>query len=207
MKTFYGKKFLVCKNFISKDIADLAGQYLINKSIVTKTMFDVRYISPFDQSQGHFGDKQALGSFSIYGDVLMDTLLALSLEKLQKKINKKLYPTYSYARVYKKGDQLVRHKDKEQCEISATLNLKTDKVWPIFVDPTGGLGNKGIKINLKPGDALFYFGTDHEHWRETFDGEYSAQVFLHYNTSKYKENLYDQRTHLGLPGEFSRKVK
>ena len=69
MKSFSGKKYLVYKNFIDKNIAELAGQYLINKSIVTKTMFDVRYISPFDYSQGHFADKQALGSFSMYGIV------------------------------------------------------------------------------------------------------------------------------------------
>ena len=30
----------------------------------------------------------------------------------------KLYPAYTYARIYKKGDELKRHKDRFSCEIS-----------------------------------------------------------------------------------------
>ena len=35
----------------------------------------------------------------------------------------KLYPAYTYARIYKKGDELKRHKDRFSCEISTTMNL------------------------------------------------------------------------------------
>ena len=43
------------------------------------------------------------------------------MEKIQ---NLKLNPTYSYARIYKTGDILHRHKDRFSCEISTTLNLR-----------------------------------------------------------------------------------
>jgi hypothetical protein len=51
----------------------------------------------------------------------------------------KLNPTYAYARIYKKGDILHRHKDRFSCEISTTLNLGGDD-WPIFIekDPKKG---------------------------------------------------------------------
>ena len=58
------------------------------------------------------------------------------LPKMQKETGLELIPTYSYARIYKKGDILKRHKDRPSCEISTTLNLGGDP-WPIFIDDTG----------------------------------------------------------------------
>ena len=52
---------------------------------------------------------------------------------------------------------------------------------------------------------LVYRGNELEHWREPFDGENCGQVFLHYNnlaTKGSKQNLFDKRLHLGLPGSF-----
>ena len=48
----------------------------------------------------------------------------------------KLYPAYTYARIYKKGDELKRHKDRFSCEISTTMNLAGDN-WPIYLEPSG----------------------------------------------------------------------
>jgi hypothetical protein len=118
----------------------------------------------------------------------------------------KLNPNYSYARIYKKGDVLHRHKDRFSCEISTTLNLGGDS-WPIFLEPSEELNKKGIKVDLKPGDMLIYKGNLLEHWREPFEGENCAQVFLHYNnigTEGSNENIYDKRIHLGLPSSFKK---
>ena len=54
---------------------------------------------------------------------------------------------------------------------------------------------------------LIYKGNELEHWREAFEGENCAQVFLHYNNLKTKgseENLFDRRLHLGLPSWFKK---
>lgn len=51
----------------------------------------------------------------------------------------KLIETYSYARIYKKGDILHRHKDRASCEISTTLNLGGPQ-WPIFLEPDASKG-------------------------------------------------------------------
>ena len=52
---------------------------------------------------------------------------------------------------------------------------------------------------------LIYKGNLLEHWREPFEGEDCAQVFLHYNnmaTDGASKNIYDKRLHLGLPSYF-----
>jgi len=131
----------------------------------------------------------------------METLLQEVKPVMEKHTGLKLSETYSYARIYKKGDVLHRHKDRYSCEISTTLNLGGDP-WSIYLDPTGKQGQAGIKVDLNPGDMLIYSGCDLEHWREEFTGKDCGQVFLHYNKSSSKtakENLYDKRPFLGLP--------
>jgi len=149
----------------------------------------------------------------------METLLEELLPLMKNKTNLNLISTYSYARIYKKGDVLKRHKDRPSCEISTTLNLGGD-LWPIYLSPSENVGipendggqkgitssstAKGIKINLEPGDMLVYSGCILEHWREKFDGDNCAQVFLHYNNidTQGDKNIYDGRPHLGLPSDF-----
>ena len=54
---------------------------------------------------------------------------------MEKTTGLKLYPAYTYGRVYKKGDILKRHKDRFSCEISTTMNLGGDK-WSIYLEPS-----------------------------------------------------------------------
>ena len=37
-----------------------------------------------------------------------------------------------------------------------------------------------IPVNLEPGDALFYMGSNTIHWRERLAGDSARQVFIHY---------------------------
>jgi hypothetical protein len=186
------------------------------KRQVARTMFDARYISPFTTEFGVWNDEQVPNTYSHYSDIAMETLLLAVQPIMEKQTGLKLIPTYSYARIYKKGDVLHRHKDRFSCEISTTLNLGGDK-WPIYIekDPKkGGVvegrgyitdNTKGIKVDLKPGDMLVYRGNMLEHWREEFKGTDCGQVFLHYNnasTKGAKDNIFDKRKHLGLPSWF-----
>ena len=66
----------------------------------------------------------------------METLLQKVKPIMEKESGVKLTETYSYARIYKKGDELKRHKDRYSCEISTTMNLGGDD-WPIFLEPSG----------------------------------------------------------------------
>jgi hypothetical protein len=215
---FKKNKFTVIEKAIDSKIANFVYNYFLMKRQVARTMFDARYISPFTTEFGVWNDDQVPNTYSHYSDIAMETLLLAVQPIMEKQTGLNLIPTYSYARIYKKGDILHRHKDRFSCEISTTLNLGGDP-WPIYIEPNSKMGGliegkgyisdntKGIKVDLKPGDMLVYRGNLLEHWREEFNGKDCAQVFLHYNnaaTKGAKDNIFDKRKHLGLPSWFKK---
>jgi alkylated DNA repair dioxygenase AlkB len=150
---------------------------------------------------GTWKDKQIPNTYSHYADPVMETLLVKVLPKMKQETGLDLVPTYSYARAYKKGDTLHRHKDRPSCEISTTINLGGEP-WPIFIESSGEEGKEGTKVLLEVGDMLVYSGCELEHWREPFDGNICGQVFLHYNHVNgpfAEKNKFDGRQMLGLP--------
>ena len=198
---FQKNKYSVLKNAITPELANFAFKYFLNKRKVAAFLFDNRYISPFTEYFGIWNDEQVPNTYSHYSDMVMETLLEEVKPVMGKHTGLKLSPTYSYARIYKKGDVLARHKDRYSCEISTTLNLGGDE-WPIYLDPTGKKGQAGVKVVLQPGDMLIYSGCDLEHWREEFKGKDCAQVFLHYNHVNgpfAEKNRFDKRPMLGIP--------
>jgi hypothetical protein len=203
--SFDKNKYVVIKQIISKEIAELSCEYLKLKRKVFYTLRETKTISQFNEWFGRIVDTQIPETYCIYSDILMETLLTKIKKKMKQITNLDLIETYSYVRLYKKGDELKRHKDRKACEISTTLNLGGD-VWPIFIEPSGDLGKKGNKIILEPGDMLIYKGSILEHWREPFEGDECIQVFLHYNNidTQGLEYKYDKRPHLGLPYEFKK---
>ena len=203
---FKKKKYTIIREAISKDLAVFIANYFLMKRQVAKTFFAKRYVSPFETIYGTFKDEQVPNTYSHYADIAMETLMLKCQPAMEKATGLKLNPAYTYARIYKKGDVLKRHKDRFSCEISTTMNLGGDP-WPIYLEPSGKEGMKGVKIDLKPGDMLVYSGCELEHWREKFKGKECVQVFLHYNNRKTpgsKENMFDKRPHLGLPSWFKR---
>ena len=196
--------YKIIKQVISKEIAEFNTKYFLLKRQVYQTFLNHRYISPYELVWGTWKDPQALNTYSCYGDIAMETLLQITQSKIEKAIKTKLIPTYSFARIYKKGDILKRHVDRFSCELSGTMFLGGDN-WDIYIDPTGKTGKRGIKVSQNIGDMLIYSGCELEHWREPFTGEYCVQVFTHYNKANSKnpqENKFDTRPHLGLPTWF-----
>ena len=205
--SFKENNFLIIKKAIEPKVSEFVYNYFLMKRQVAKTFFDTRYISPFTTEWGIWNDGHIPNTYSHYADIAMETLLLAVQPIMEKQTGLKLIPTYSYARIYKKGDILKRHKDRFSCEVSTTLNLGGDP-WPIYLEPSGKEGLKGVKVDLKPGDMLVYKGSELEHWRESFEGEDCAQVFLHYNNEATKgsnDNIFDGRNHLGLPSSFKNK--
>ena len=205
---FKKKKYTVIKQAISKDLASFVANYFMMQKQVYDTCRNARYISPFENIIGHYEgkDEQIPNTYSQYSNIAMETLMLKCQPKMEEATGFKLYPAYTYARIYKKGDELKRHKDRFSCEISTTMNLGGDD-WPIYLEPSGETGKKGIKVDLKPGDMLVYSGCELEHWRNKFRGKECIQAFLHYNNRKTpgaKDNMFDKRPHLGLPSWFKR---
>ena len=201
--TFKNNKYKIVRKAISKDIANFVNDYIMMKEKVHDTLKATRYIIPFSDDWGTREDPQCWNAYSQYADIAMETLLVNCLPLVEKETNLKLWPTYAYTRVYKKGHALEKHTDRKSCEVSTTLNLGGD-MWPIYLTDKKG---KDIEVKLKPGDMLLYSGCELEHWRNPFKGNYCSQVFLHYNIQSKKNKIrkFDQRTHLGLPKWFKGK--
>ncbi len=202
---FKEKHYQVIKNLISPDVAELGYRYLLNKRRVFTFLNQHRLISPFSEVYGWMDDPTVENTWATYGDVFFDTILSEKKEDIEKAIDYKLVETYTYARLYKHGDILKRHKDRPSCQISATMFLGGEP-WSIYVDNTGGTNNPGIKVDLEPGDCLMYRGCELEHWRDEFKGEICGQVFFHYNDAsdpQSKELKFDRRPVLGLPNNIA----
>jgi len=199
---------------LSKELANFIFNYMMLQRDAVDFMMKNNKVNPHNPFIGNRIDKQVTGPYSKYADWVMETLLQYMRPIMKAKTGMDLVPTYSYTRLYEKGNILRRHKDRPSCEISTTLHLGGDP-WPIFMDPSGGDfvineykqtikpgAPKGIRIDLKPGDMLIYSGCELEHWREPFEGNVCSQVFLHYNHANgpfAKTNLFDKRPLLGVP--------
>lgn len=191
------------KGLIPEDICNVATKYALLKM---ETEFN---------PEGN--DQQIPGTHSIYSDTLMETLMFFMLPHMEKHTGLELCPTYTYYRVYKTGDELLRHKDRPSCEISTTIclgfsykNADPNYRWGIYIDELSAenkmidgvfvsSNNPGVRVNMDPGDVVIYRGCDVEHWRDKFDadqGSYHIQAFFHYidkNGPYYPEYAYDRR--------------
>ena len=197
--SFEINKYKLIKSVIKKDFCKFIYDYFLLKRKVADSLFKTKYISPYSFEWGTWKDGQVDGVYSCYADCLSEILLLNLKSLIEKHSGLELYPNYSYMRIYEKGSVLERHIDRKSCEISCTLNIYSDKKWPIFFKK-----KEEISINLNPGDMILYRGNELEHWRDSFTGENCVQIFLHYNNAKTtdKKNMFDNRPHLGLPEDF-----
>ena len=212
--SFKTKKYQVIRGALSKDLANFIFYYIMLQRDAVDFMIKQNKVNSANPFIGNRKDHQVPGAYSKYADWVMETLLMYMIPIMKTKTGLELIPTYSYTRVYEKGNILKRHKDRPSCEVSTTLHLGGDE-WPIFLDPSGQSfvideyknihkpgAPKGVRVDLKVGDMLIYSGCELEHWREPFEGNVCSQVFLHYNHANgpyAKTNLLDKRPLLGIP--------
>jgi len=199
--TFEKNKYEVVNNAISKEHA---RQCAIE--------FQMHYEYLHHITKGEINDTQGDGqvpmfSYTSYAPYFGEALLVLLKPRIEQVVNKKLFPCYSYARIYFPGATMKIHTDRPSCEFSATLTLDVDgEVWPIyFLD----LKKKRKELILDVGTMVVYKGDELEHWRSTMNGKITktqTQVFLHYVDANgpNKDHIYDKRPFLGFPAEFKR---
>ena len=162
--------FKVARGLLSGELLDFLGVYAFNKATLPGAI-------PTEETHG-FIDDQIPNTPAWHDDLTMKNLLCYLSPDMEEYTGESLIPTYSYLRVYKKGDELKRHIDRHSCEYSVTLTLMrdpTDDIWPIYLET-----DKQYKVELEAGDGLVYKGIESPHWRDKFEGERLAQVFLHY---------------------------
>lgn len=144
-------------------------------------------------------DEQCPLSDSVYSDPVFNKVLESYANIIGNELGLKLLPTYTYARIYRNGEVLKRHTDRESCEISATVTLGYDgkTPWRIYFDD-----KREFPVDLDIGEMAIYRGREVVHWRPRFKGEWQVQVFLHYvdadgpykNFHKIEKNRKENKT-------------
>ena len=194
---FKKDKYMIVRKSINGQVVKFIDSYFMLKRRVTRTFFDDKYISQFTHEWGVFNDPEARDTYSHYADIAMETLLTWAQPVVERQTAYHLSPTFSYARIYKRGD-IIKHTNDDQ--VSALVYLGGD-AWPIFIGP------EKKKILLEPADMLVYQkGCVLQ--VEPFQGEHHTQVFLHFNQVDDKglePTKYDKRPHLGLPAWFKKR--
>ena len=162
-------------------------------------------------------DAQTNSLISEHGDYLMETLMDMSTSVVEQNVGKKLWPTYSFFRIYDKGSDLKIHTDRESCEYTVALCLGADPIdqpYEIFVgeeDETSDYKyyNKeeeykryliDHKFPMIPNNAVVFKGMDKIHWREICTHDYFITVFLHYvdKEGDFKDYKFDSRSSIGI---------
>ena len=199
MNMFTKNSYVVVPKIIGKELTTFLYTYFKNRREVYSYLNNIKFISPFNTSYGTFSDDQIPNTYTHYGDMALDNLLPHVKKKIENIIKVKLIENYTYGRIYKRYDTLVKHTDRKSCEVSGTMMLGGES-WPIFLKDKQ---KKTIKVDLKPGDMLLYKGCELEHWRDPFEGSLCAQVFIHYNERNEETNKtkFDGRGFLGIPQE------
>lgn len=184
-KTFEEQGYVLVKNFIPKETARYLNEYLKFSTIAHQLSGNTQAIK---------GDEQVIGSYTRgHGDLALDSLMKMMKPKMEEVTGLQLFPTYTYARIYKAGNYLAHHTDRPSCEVSITIRLSAsdDRYnWPIWM--------KESEYELDDGDGVVYRGCDLDHWREVCEapeGWTMGQVFMHYVDANgpYAEYKYDKR--------------
>lgn len=192
---------ILIKEFLPTNVLGVSYQYVLMKYSNYK----------FDDF-----DLQSNSIVSEHSDYLMETLLDITTPVIESNVRKKLWPTYSYLRIYDKGSDLPVHTDRGSCEYTVALCLgcdPIDKPYELFVgneselsdykyfDDRGNYNRYEIKnkISMMPNDALIFKGMENVHWREMCTHDHYVTVFLHYvdQEGPYKEYKFDKRNSLG----------
>lgn len=177
MGTIRQLKYKIVKNFLDKKEIELFTTYSL-----------LRHKNNFD-SFDRFSNKNNNCDSFFYADPLAETLLMQKKKLMEQETVLKLYPTYSFYRVYSFNSDLKKHKDRESCEISVTIMIGSDGTkWPIYMNDK--------PVELMPGDACIYMGREVNHYRKNFEGDWHSQVFLHYvdQEGPFKDFKYDKRS-------------
>ena len=102
-------KYQVIKKALSYELANFIFNYFLLKRDAVNFMYQNNII--YDTGMfGTWTDQQVPNTYSHYADMVMETLLVKMLPIMAKETGLNLIPTYSYARAYKRGDILRRHK-------------------------------------------------------------------------------------------------
>lgn len=197
-QTIVGKNMKYAEEYQINGYTIVRG-FIDQHSVKTISMYLENSLNRYpENNQG--GKPSDSSKISWYGDPLIEVVLKNSLPEMEQITGHKLFPSYSFTRVYTKGDELKPHIDRPACEVSVTCHIATiGKPWPIWMQAPGKQPSEHF---LEPGDACVYHGCEIKHWRTlNTETDINVQVMLHYvrQDGPNAHHKFDQRQNLGLP--------
>ena len=134
-------------------------------------------------------ETQVNGSMSRYNHPSYRPAHRLILKLIENILEMDLLPTYYFDRFYYKGQELSRHTDRPSCEISATVQISTNRedAWPIWFQLPDNTENS---VSMKDGDMVIYKGCDIVHWREPLQSKYGIMNKFLNNLQKKVDDTY-----------------
>lgn len=157
--------YIYVPNFLTSNEAEDLAQWMFNEEKLDLLPPDPR------------------ANINLFGRAVLDALpfVKLLVKKIPEVSNlcgENVLPTYVYSLIYKNNAELIRHYDRDACEISLSVSLYKDHDWPLCVKKPSG---EEVCFDLNIGDALMYKGCVAEHWRlGKFEGQNLVQTFMHY---------------------------
>lgn len=139
---------------------------------VPKERGQINYYGSVDKFHHNPEEIQVNGSLARYSHPQYKEIHSKIRLILQDILGEELYNTYYYDRFYFKGQRLVRHRDRDACEVSVSVQISsnTNQLWPFCLQTLEG---KEIAANLQDGWGLLYMGCNVEHWRDPLESRYS----------------------------------
>ena len=198
-------KPIFIKDFFPAEILTLLHNYAILK---------------YSNHKKYNPEKYAHSLIGEYADPLMETILDMSTPVIEQNVQKKLWPTYSFLRIYDKCSDLPVHNDRKGCEYTVAICIgcdPIDKPYNIYIGKrdensdykyrtnTGTIEPLKIehRFSMLPNNALLFQGQDEGdlHWREECTHDYYTTLFIHYvdQEGDQKEHKYDRRPMLCSP--------
>jgi len=158
-------------------------------SSISEESGQITYYGSVDRFHHNPDEIQVPGSLSRYNHPQYKEAhikIRLILEDI---LGEKLYNTYYYDRTYRRGQRLVRHKDRDACEISVSIQISTNSVmpWPFCIETPNG---EEHSVNLQNGWGLLYKGCEREHWREPLESRYTKLGQFWNKIRRIKDDTY-----------------
>jgi len=151
-------------------------------------MFDLLNRNLLENEKKHRFGPDNDKSYKLYSDVFFRDIALKTQPQLEEAYGFKLYPTYTFTRLYKEGFILRPHVDRPACEYSSTITIAygdRDHPWEFYVEEN----NETKEYILESGEGVLYSGRELPHWRFPLDKGWQIQTFVHY--IKMHGDVYD----------------
>lgn len=158
-----------------------------------KELLQEYYKETISKNVWQLGDKQS-NRFKSHNEPMSRFLHYELLPLVEKIVNKRLRPTYTYLSAYVKDADLPAHTDRPDCEytVSFIVDKPENSSWNIYVhkvkQPIKHKGRYDFTppldeceaVDCDAGGLMLFQGTDHIHFREKLPYDYYNILLLHY---------------------------